>query len=272
MAADEFPVKITITGHMERIASINANERIKVCDNSRGNSYWISPAFWLVCQADGGTNLTDSSPAWSSFTGTGLKNQYLALSIANTATCRHTNRWTVKITTHKGCTAPTTITVPSTAGGMFTLSWSGATKNDGTISGYEIAYQDQDASGNWGSWTTIGTVSTSATSGSAIVGPQPVDGRRRRFRIRTVASNSAYTSSWSSASSVVLSVRPKVTVGDTLTKTQMDSLKSWKALLGITATAVTQNNLVTATQGNTYKPAVTLTSADKTNATWYNTD
>lgn len=76
---------------------------------------------------------------------------------------------------------------------------------------------------------------------------------------------------WGQATCTINTVsRPTVSAGASITKTNMDNLRTWKSNVGITATAVTQNNSITATIGNTYR--ATGGAGNKVNASWYNTD
>lgn len=61
--------------------------------------------------------------------------------------------------------------------------------------------------------------------------------------------------------------RPSVTAGSVITKSQMDSLRNWKATIGITATAVTQGDTIKASIGNTYR-----STWNPVSASWYNGD
>lgn len=69
---------------------------------------------------------------------------------------------------------------------------------------------------------------------------------------------------------VYTTARPTVSAGSIITKTQMDSLRSWKSTLGINATAVTQHSSITASVGNTYR--ATGGAGTQIDDSWYNTD
>lgn len=280
----EFPVKVVITGQMQRIASSNYWDDLYIGDSNRGNGYRIIH-FWLLGGSGGVTSLNSSTSStdngvtytWQTFTGIKLKGKALYLYDTNAGSMAyHNNQWTVKITTHYTSTPPTTITVPSTSDGYCTISWTGATAGDGTISGYRIEYQDRtSSSASWPSdWTYLTTVTSSTVSGSANVYTNGTNNGQRRFRIRTNTSNSNYNSTYTT-SSAVTTIRPTVAQGDVATKTQMDTLRHWKgAKAGGTVSginAVTQGNTITATDGNTYKSGLTA-STTKIAASWYNSD
>jgi len=82
MNSNEFPIKATAAGTIERVASINANSEIILCSATNRNIYQIMGTIWLVCGAEGGTTLTHNMSEWSTFTGSNLKG--LALGIATT--------------------------------------------------------------------------------------------------------------------------------------------------------------------------------------------
>lgn len=69
---------------------------------------------------------------------------------------------------------------------------------------------------------------------------------------------------------VYTTARPTVSIGSTITKTQMDNLRSWKSTIGINSTAVTQGSPITAAVGNTYR--ATGGGGTRIDASWYNTD
>lgn len=104
------------------------------------------------------------------------------------------------------CGAPTACSVSSTlAEGNVTLSWSGASNGAGnTISSYEIQYSESADNANWGSWTALTIVSTTATSGSISVSPSPIRGNYRRFQVRARGTAGAdYYSEWKASSNSV---------------------------------------------------------------------
>ena len=108
--------------------------------------------------------------------------------------------------------APTTCSLDITLSEEnVSLSWSGATNGTGphTIASYQIQYSDSTNNSTWGSWTTLTTVSSTATSGSHSVSPPDARGSYRRFQVRTISANgSSYYSGWKVSSN---SVRKKRT-------------------------------------------------------------
>ncbi|WP_040197172.1 hypothetical protein [Candidatus Soleaferrea massiliensis] len=104
------------------------------------------------------------------------------------------------------CGAPTVCSVSATLSeGNVTLSWSGATGGAGNaITSFEIQYSDSPDNSNWGDWTALTTVNTSATGSSVSVSPPATRGNYRRFRVRTrgTAGESFY-SDWTVSSNSV---------------------------------------------------------------------
>lgn len=282
--SNEFPIKVTITGQMQRGPTISYWDDLYISESNRNNAYLLIH-LWLTGGGDGVTNLTDTSTftegsttyTWNTFVGVNLKGKALYLCDSNASPIAyHNNQWTVKITTHYTSSAPAIIAVPSTSDGFCNIAWSDASAGNGTISGYRIEYQDRNSSSaSWPStWTFLTTVSTSATTGNVSVYTNGVNNGQRRFRIRTNTTNSSYNSSYA-VTSAVTTIRPTVAQNDIITKTQMDSLRHWKgaraggSVSGINA--VTQNNVATAADGNTYKSGLTA-GVTKMTASWYNSD
>ena len=89
--------------------------------------------------------------------------------------------------------------------GDVTLSWSGAkagTQN--AIQSYEIQYCESSNGSSWGSWTTLRTVSSTATGDSTSVSPSSTYGNYRKFRVRTQgAAGSDYYSDWLESANVL---------------------------------------------------------------------
>lgn len=102
--------------------------------------------------------------------------------------------------------APTACSVSATlAEGNVALSWSGASDGAGNaITSYEIQYSDSADNSNWGAWTALTIVNTSATSSIISVSPPTTRGNYRRFRVRTrgTAGESFY-SDWTISSNTV---------------------------------------------------------------------
>lgn len=104
------------------------------------------------------------------------------------------------------CGAPTACSVSAAlAEGNVSLSWSGASDGAGNaITSYEIQYSDSADNINWGVWTALTTVNTSATSSILSVSPPTTRGNYRRFQVRTrgTAGESFY-SDWTISSNTV---------------------------------------------------------------------
>ena len=220
LGANEFPIKLTIAGSIERIASINANASLSVCKSDRTATHNIG-TFWLRCASDGGTSLKHTDTFWNTFTASNLRGQSLYLASGN-VNGRHTNRWEIKIYTHYVIGAPASVSAPSTAGAMVTLTWAASTPNDGAISYYQIQCRDRDSSGaSWGSWFDL----TTSTTTSASVSINSRNNGQRIYRVRAVGTNTAYNSDYTE-SGICTSQFSSVTAGQIITKEQMDALRA----------------------------------------------
>ena len=219
-AANEFPTKVTISGKIERSASINANASLSICKSDRTSLYNIR-SFWLKCASDGGTTLKHTDTGWNTFVGSDLKGLPLYIAGGN-VNGRHTNRWEVLIYTHYSITAPATVTAPSTAGGLITLTWTAPTLNDGTLSYYQIQACDRNnSSDTWGGWydlTTSNTTSVSASINSRNNG-------QRKYRVAAIATDATYSSGYTE-SGICTSQYASVSAGQLITKEQMDALRT----------------------------------------------
>ena len=117
---------------------------------------------------------------------------------------------TIKLTPIKSdCSAPTTFTATGVNGfdTSVKLSWSGAKSGIGnTISKYQIRYRKRATStDDWGSWTDLTTISSTATSDSTTIDMSSKISRGRyvQFAIRTLGSaGSSYYSGWKYSSSL----------------------------------------------------------------------
>ncbi len=111
------------------------------------------------------------------------------------------------------CGVPTSCSVsPILSEGDVTLSWSGASGGiNNTISSYEIQYSDSSDNFTWGAWSSLTTVTTTATSGSISTSPPSTRGNYRRFQVRTRgAAGASYYSGWKvSSNSVRRNTAPK---------------------------------------------------------------
>lgn len=118
--------------------------------------------------------------------------------------------WDVSITVnyelYSACGAPTTCELSATlATGNVTLSWSGAKAGTGNaITGYEVQRCESANGSAWGSWSTLKTVSTTATSGSLSVAPPSTAGNYYKYRVRTQGkAGSSYYSGWKTSSNTL---------------------------------------------------------------------
>ena len=270
--SNEFPVKVTVSGWLGRVASLNANDSIRIHNNADSSGYTVSPTFFVRCDSDGGTSITHSNPAWVDFVGKNLKGAGLCIRNTNGASHygvakNYGGVWTIKIYTHYAIEAPAQVTVPDTASGNVTLSWTASVAADGTISSYEIACRDRaNSSESWSAWAVL----TTSTGTSASVRPNTIGGGQRQYRVRAIGTNAAYNSDWTE-SNICTSVAPSVNVGDKITKLQFDALKAWRESQGLTnVPTTTQGNLITATIGNAYQFEPADLFQTLITAAWYN--
>ena len=270
--SNEFPVKVTVQGWLGRVRTVNAGDTIYIHNNADSSGYTVSPNFFVKCDSDGGTSMTHSSPAWVDFVGTNLKGA--GLCIRNTNSSSHYGAgknqggvWTINIYTHYAIEAPAQVTVPDTASGNVTLSWTASVAADGTVSSYEIQCRDRaNSSESWGAWAGL----TTSTGTSASVRPNTINGGQRQYRVRAIGTNAAYNSNWTE-SNICTSTATIVNAGDKITKSQFDALKAWRESQGLTnIPTVTQGNLITAIIGNAYKFEPTDLFQTLITATWYN--
>lgn len=209
LAANEFPVKITASGTIGRIAAIQGPGIIKVCSNNTSNSYAISPSFTIKADSDNGTTITHTSPAWLTFSGGNLKGQPLAL-IATNGAYRH-SQWEIKIYTKYAISAPGTITAPTSASDIFILSWVASTANDGVIDHYEIQVRDRtNSNASWSNWFTLNI----STTTEIVVSPNTsANQAQRQYRIRAIGTDTSYNSEWNTSNTVTyLSGLPQTVV------------------------------------------------------------
>ena len=114
LASTEYPVKITISGKIQRVASTNTygtnSPPIYVCKSDGSQKYALVTSWDLLGQGSGGgiTTLTHDGINWLHFNGTGLKGQSLYLTIGQHIF--HNDQWTIKIYTQDYMTAGTIIT------------------------------------------------------------------------------------------------------------------------------------------------------------------
>lgn len=81
----------------------------------------------------------------------------------------------------------------SFGGGNITLQWSGASDPEGNIAGYEIEVATSSNGSTWTGYSSLKTIQSTATSGSATDTPSMADGTYRRYRIRTKDGDGLYS-------------------------------------------------------------------------------
>lgn len=260
---NEFPVRVTINGEMQRIASITYWDDLYIGDSARGNSYRILHV-WLRGGNEGSSYISptavvgeggQSDPlgfTYYDFVGGNLKGKTLYIFDTNAGgTAWHHGRWQLNINTHYIINAPTNVVAPSTANGIITLTWTPGAVNDGVLSYYAVIYRDRaNSSAAWSDWSW-NDVRTSTTT-SIQISPNNVPNGQRQYAVRAIGTNDAYSSEWG-FSGVCTSQRPVVGIGDVITKAQWDQLKTWRQMQGMTnITSATTGEKITATIGNTY--------------------
>lgn len=205
--ANEFPTKMTISGQISRVPTVNGNGIVYICTDDGNNSYAASPSFYITCSADGTTTMTHTNPAWKTFSGTNLKGKGLAVKVSNGG-YHHGNRWEVKIYTQYIIDAPTGVSVPTSTSGITAISFTYSNPQDGVIDCYEIQARDRmSASNSWGSWFTLTTfippTGTSSTGTALTVSPNTAANQaQRQYRIRAVGTDTAYNSDWTVSNTV----------------------------------------------------------------------
>ena len=81
----------------------------------------------------------------------------------------------------------------SFGGGNITLQWSGASDPEGRIAGYEIEVATSSNGSAWTSYSSLQTIQSTETSGSATDTPNMADGTYCRYRIRTKDGDGLYS-------------------------------------------------------------------------------
>lgn len=257
--SDEYPTNATLNGvSMELLASINYTENMYICthvanDTAPGNSYQMAQV-WCRCTGDGGTPLTyagSDTVTYKSFNGTGLAGKEISIR-ASGGNARYFVRRAngpagARITT---AYLSRTVSLSVGTGGTATISATSlkrggtATINITSISnGYTL-----------NSVTATGGTITPVTVGS-----------KYTFTMATPAVNATVTVKFKASV-------PKVDQGDKITKADMDELRTYKIISGVTPNpnTVAVGSLATATDGNTYKHS-SLSSGTQIDADWYNT-
>lgn len=94
------------------------------------------------------------------------------------------------------CTAPTSVSLAATSstGENVRLSWSGASAGVGnSIAGYEVQRRESADGSSWGSWSSLGTTTSTYTN----VTPPTTAGNYYQYQVRTLGSAGAsYNSDW----------------------------------------------------------------------------
>ncbi len=104
-------------------------------------------------------------------------------------------------------TAPTSFTINPTVYWHqdVTLSWSGAASGTSAISKYEIQYCTSTDNATWGSWVSLVTLTSSATSGSFVATPSQTAGTYTKYRIRATDTLSV-SSGYKESSSILMAI------------------------------------------------------------------
>lgn len=101
------------------------------------------------------------------------------------------------------CTAPTSVVLAATSstGENVRLSWSGASAGVGnSIAGYEVQRRESSDGSSWGSWSSLGTTTSTYTN----VAPPTTAGNYYQYQVRTLGSAGAsYNSDWKLSSNTL---------------------------------------------------------------------
>lgn len=156
--------------------------------------------------------------------------------------------------TYTNCGAPTYVTV-SHSRGVVTIGWGGATAGtNNAITGYQIIRNTSQSES--GATTTHSNVTTSGQTNSPGAGTF-------YYGVKTIGTVSGYDSGYTWSGGITLIAKPSVSRGEVLTKSKMDTLRTW--ING--GTAVTRYDVVWQSVGNTYNAATKGATVD---AAWYN--
>lgn len=163
---------------------------------------------------------------------------------------------------YTACGAPTSVTIQYVGDGKLRVSWSGATGGtNNAINGYDVSYMSTKT-------PPASPVAVSSTAASGYYDFSPGTTNAYYGVVRTKgAAGASYYSGWAYSSSTAacpMASHPTVSVGEVITKSKMDTLRSWKAK----GTAVTVGNTITKTIGDTY--ATTPAVGNTIQASWYN--
>ena len=105
--------------------------------------------------------------------------------------------------TRTACTPPTSVSLAATSstGTYVRLSWSGASAGTGnSIAGYEVRRRESTDGSSWGSWSSLGTT----TSTYLNTAPPVTAGNYYQYQVRTLGSaGEDYNSSWKTSSNTL---------------------------------------------------------------------
>lgn len=194
---------------------------------------------------------------------------------------------------YSACGAPTSVTLGKTlsSGEQVQLSWSGASAgNSNAITGYEVYRYESSDGASWGSEVRVGSVSTSATSGSLMVDPPSTYGNYYRFAVRTLgAAGASYYSGWTNSGNTLRRnhapfdawTDPTLTVGTTKIKAvhmtelqeRVNTLRTFYGLSKYSFTTITAGTTSLAgwtSHVNQIRTAIdqVCTASGKTHAAW----
>lgn len=249
--------------------SKNGTGKLKVTWSgaSSGRMNTISSFHVILSTSSGGSaafsaTVTSTSTSGShTFTVNNMTTYYAGVRTQGTAGSSYYSgyKWSSGLAAdyYTACTAPT-VSISYIGDGKLRVTWSGASGGtNNAISSYDVGI------------VTSKSAPGSPTNDSA----SPHDftpGNTTAYygAVRTKgAAGSSYYSGWAYSSSTAAcpyASHPTVSVGDVITKTQMDKLKTWKNK----GTAVTVGNTITKTIGDTY--ATTPAVGNEVAASWYN--
>lgn len=245
----------TNDGYLTKVGSGSgsATSEFYFCDSSGG-----SAALLETVSITNSSVTSRNSPQTVNLRSMAGKRAYVKLieKTSNPA-CRVRGNCRIQVTydTYTDCTAPTSVSLSRTRGTV-TITWSGQSNGtNNAITGYTVI---RNTSASTSGATTISTSGTSGMTNAPGAGT---------FYYGVCSKSTYNTSGYKWSSAITVPSKPSVAAGDTITKSKMDTLKTW--INSSSITSVTQYDTATATQGNTYRSGLTAGTTAFDDA-WYN--
>ena len=169
-------------------------------DSTNGSSWsgWYEYKYVSSTSSSGSTEVDLGSVGTYRMFGVatiGSAGESYGSSIASSPAIQRVNR--------TACTAPTSVVLAATSstGENVRLSWSGASAGVGnSIAGYEVQRRESADGSSWGSWSSLGTTTSTNTN----VTPPTTAGNYYQYQVRTLGSAGAsYNSDWKLSSNTL---------------------------------------------------------------------